>query len=309
MKPLPIKVLNAPSYPALAKETITKRKPDWLRIKLNSGETFGDVAGLLSDLKLNTVCKSAHCPNIGECWGRGTATFMILGDICTRGCRFCAISTGKPEPVDEDEPRRLAEAAKAMNLHWIVITSVDRDDLPDGGAGHFVKVISAVRNVLPEAGIETLVPDFRGKPDAVEIICSEPPNVLNHNIETVPRLYRRVRPGARYDHSLWLIKQFSDAGLITKSGLMVGVGESMDEVRAVINDLREHGCRSLTIGQYLAPSGNHLEVVRFVHPNEFKELEEYAYRIGFDHVASGPLVRSSYKAEQAMDVYGMKVWR
>ncbi len=294
MKEIPLKTADSPA---------AVHKPDWLKIRLRTNEKFRDVAGLLKEKRLNTVCRSAHCPNANECWGRGTATFMILGAVCTRGCKFCAIATGKPEPVDPDEPRRVAETAKIMDLRFIVLTSVDRDDLPDGGASHFANVIRELRKELPGAGIEALVPDFLKKPAAVEIICSQPPDVLNHNIETVPRLYRKVRPGAKYEHSLWLIKQFADRGLVTKSGLMVGVGETMDEVREVMRDLRDHGCRSLTIGQYLAPSDAHLPVARYVHPDEFDDLADYAKEIGFDHVASGPLVRSSYMAEQAVSVY------
>ncbi len=281
------------------------RRPSWLKVKLSATTKFGDVAGLINDNKLNSVCQSAHCPNIGECWGRGTATFMILGDICTRKCNFCAIGSGKPEPPDPHEPQRLAEVAKQMGLHWIVVTSVDRDDLPDAGAGHFAKVIKAVRDVLPEAGIETLVPDFRRREElAVDILSETPPNIMNHNIETVPRLYRQVRPGANYHGSLKLLDMFSKRGLVTKAGLFVGVGETMDEVHDVLLDMRSAGVKSLTVGQYLQPSNDQMPVVRYVHPDEFKQLEEFAYSIGFEHVASGPLVRSSYKAEDALRVYG-----
>ncbi len=282
---------------------IPLRKPPWLKVKLTSGESFRDVAALLKSQRLNTVCKSAHCPNVGECWGYGTATFMILGEVCTRGCKFCAIAAGKPEPVDEDEPTRIAMAAKEMHLRWVVVTSVDRDDLPDGGALHFVKVVCAIKESLPNAGIEILIPDFQRKPGAVDIICTNPPDILNHNVETIPRLYREVRPGADYQHSLRLLEQFAKRGFITKSGLFVGVGESLKEVKEAMNDLRKVGCRSLTIGQYLAPSSDHLPVDRYVHPDEFSEMAEYAYSIGFDHVASGPLVRSSYHAEEAAKVY------
>lgn len=279
------------------------RKPPWLKVRLTSGESFRDVSALLKSKRLNTVCKSAHCPNIGECWGHGTATFMILGDICTRGCKFCAIATGKPEPVDEDEPFRIADAARAMQLNWVVLTSVDRDDLPDGGASHFAQVIRLLRSSLPRAGIEALVPDFLKKSSALSIICNDPPDVLNHNVETVARLYRQVRPGADYNHSLWLIEQFAKRGLITKSGLFVGIGESIEEIKETIQDLRNAGCRSLTIGQYLAPSNAHLPVDRYVHPKEFAYLADYAYLVGFDHVTAGPLVRSSYHAEEALKVF------
>lgn len=281
------------------------RKPPWLKIRLSTTEKYRDVAKLLRDNRLNTVCRSAHCPNAGECWGRGTATFMILGNICTRGCKFCAIGTGKPEPLDEDEPRRVALAAKAMKLHWVVLTSVDRDDLPDGGAEHFARTIRALRDTIPGVGVEALVPDFLRKPGAIDIICKEPPDILNHNIETVPRLYPIARPQADYNHSLWVIEQFSKRGLVTKSGMMVGIGETTEEVKDVICDLRNAGCNSLTIGQYLAPSTAHLKVDRYVHPDEFDAYAEYAREIGFDHIASGPLVRSSYHAEEAEKVYGL----
>jgi len=282
-----------------------KRLPEWLRVRLADNVVHGNTANIISENKLNTVCQSARCPNLGECWGRGTATFMILGDICTRGCKFCAIATGKPNAVDEDEPLRVADAALKMKLNWIVLTSVDRDDLPNGGAEHFVNVIAALRKALPRTGIEALIPDFRRKPGAVDIIMQQPPDVLNHNIETIPRLYRTVRQGANYQHSIDLIRQFSDFGLITKSGLFMGVGESIDEIKAVLKDLREAGCRSLTIGQYLQPSFNHLTVERFVHPDEFAEMALYAESIGFDHVSAGPLVRSSYHAEEAVKVYNL----
>lgn len=282
-----------------------KKRPDWLKVRLTANATFGDVAGLMKDQNLNSVCQSARCPNIGECWGRGTATFMILGDICTRKCRFCAIGSGKPEPPDMEEPRRLVLAAKEMNLHWIVVTSVDRDDLPDAGAGHFAAVINEVRKELPDAGIETLVPDFRRREQiAVDILSASPPNIMNHNIETVPRLYRQVRPGASYEGSLKLLEMFADRGLVTKAGMFLGVGEEMEEVRQVLRDMRSSGVKSLTVGQYLQPSKDQLPVTRYIHPDEFKELSDYAYSIGFKHVASGPLVRSSYKAEEAISVYG-----
>ncbi|MDP8228585.1 MAG: lipoyl synthase, partial [Candidatus Electryoneaceae bacterium] len=247
-----------------------------------------------------TVCHSAHCPNISECWGRGTATFMIMGDRCTRNCRFCAIDHGIPDPPDPEEPRHLAEAAEEMGLQWIVVTSVTRDDLPDGGSGHFARVISEVRRTLPDAGIETLVPDFkRCQDDAVDTLSTTFPDVLNHNMETVSRLYRRFRPGADYDGSLKLLKMFGKRGLITKSGIFVGVGETTQEILDLLQDIRSVGVRILTIGQYLQPSKDQLPVERYVHPDEFKDFADFAYSIGFDHVASGPLVRSSYRAEEA----------
>ncbi len=290
-----------------ASSAVNAPKPPWLKIKLSNSETFGEVAGLLKDQRLNTVCRSARCPNIGECWGRGTATFMVMGEICTRGCRFCNIATGKPEALDHDEPRRLAEAAATMRLKWVVVTSVDRDDLPDGGAQHFVEVVRELRKAIPGVGIECLVPDFRKKPMAVDVIMQDPPDILNHNIETVPRLYRRIRPGADYQRSLDLLKAFSERGLVTKSGMFVGIGETMQEVYDVLRDLRAHGVRSLTVGQYLRPTTEHAPIARYVEPREFDELAAFAYSIGFDHVASGPLVRSSYKAEEAVARYGLEL--
>jgi len=281
------------------------RLPSWLKIKLGGGEKYTQIKGLLARQNLHTVCQSARCPNLGECWGRGTATFMIMGDVCTRNCGFCAVSHGRPLPLDPDEPRRLAEAAREMDLKWVVVTSVTRDDLPDGGASHFASVVRELREVLPEAGIEILVPDFRGKENAVDIIMETPPDILNHNVETVPSLYSKVRPGADFKRSLALIKAFADRGLVTKSGLFVGLGESFAELRAVIYQLHDAGCRSLTIGQYLQPTKDSLPVVRFLEPDEFKELEDFANVVGFDHVAAGPLVRSSYHAEQAAEVYKM----
>jgi len=281
-------------------------RPEWLKVKLSTSPKFAAISGLLMEQKLNTVCRSARCPNIGECWGRGTATFMILGDICTRNCRFCAIGHGIPDAPDPDEPNRLANVAWEMGLKWLVVTSVDRDDLPDGGAGHFAQVITAIREKLPEAGIEILVPDFRNREQiAVDILTATPPDIMNHNIETIPRLYRMFRPGARYEGSMKLLEQFSQRGLITKAGLFVGVGETWEEVYTVLRDMRSAGVQSLTIGQYLQPSKDQLPVTRYVHPDEFKEVELYAYSIGFMHVASGPLVRSSYKAEDAQYFYDL----
>ncbi len=279
------------------------RLPSWLKIKLGGGEKYTHVKGLLVRQRLHTVCHSARCPNLGECWGRGTATFMIMGNICTRNCRFCAVGHGRPLPLDPDEPRRLAEAAREMKLNWVVITSVTRDDLPDGGASHFAAVVGELHEMLPEAGIEILVPDFRGKPDAVDAIMEHPPDILNHNVETVPSLYPEVRPGADFKRSLDLIRSFADRGLVTKSGLIVGLGESFAELRAVIYRLRDAGCRSLTIGQYLQATKDNLPVVRFLDKSEFRELEDFARVIGFDHVTAGPLVRSSYRAEEAAEVY------
>lgn len=281
-------------------------KPPWLRVRLANSDTFGFVAGLVKERHLNTVCREARCPNIGECWSRGTATFMILGDVCTRACRFCNVKTGVPTWTDPAEPRRLAEAAKSMSLKWVVVTSVDRDDLPDGGASQFSDVVRELREALPGAGVELLVPDFRGKPDAVRILSEWPPDIMGHNIETAPRLYRRVRPGADYRRSLELLRAFGEAGMVPKSGLMLGLGETLDEIYEVLSDLRAHGVRSVTVGQYLRPTPEHWPVARFVPPAEFDLIAAQAYSMGFDHVASGPLVRSSYHAEEALGVYGVR---
>ena len=283
------------------------RLPPWLKIKIGGGDDYTRVKALLERENLNTVCHSARCPNIGECWGRGTATFMIMGDVCTRNCSFCAVKHGHPKPLDPDEPGRLAEAALEMKLRWVVVTSCTRDDLLDGGASHFAAVVSELRAKLPEAGVEILVPDFRGKDKAVDIILNDPPDILNHNVETVPRLYDEVRPGADFERSIGLLRRFSDHGLITKSGVFAGAGESIMELHTAIYRIRSAGCRSLTIGQYLQPSPDNLPVDRYLHPDEFRELEEYSCSLGFDHVASGPLVRSSYRAEEAAKVYMTRV--
>ncbi len=276
------------------------RKPAWIRAKAPTHPAVGRLKHILRQRGLHTVCEEASCPNIGECFAHGTATFMILGDICTRRCPFCDVAHGRPQPPDPDEPRQLAETIQAMGLHYVVITSVDRDDLRDGGAGHFVRCIEAVRRESPQTRIEILVPDFRGRLErALEILGQTPPDVLNHNLETVPRLYRRARPGADYHHSLELLRRFKAAHphVPTKSGLMLGLGEREDEIIAVLNDLRAAGCDMLTLGQYLQPSRDHLPVERFVHPEEFDRLAEIARDLGFGNVASGPMVRSSYHAD------------
>lgn len=282
------------------------RKPSWIRVKAgNSDGRFGEIKRMLRDQKLHTVCEEASCPNIGECFGRGTATFMILGDICTRRCPFCDVGHGKPLPPDVNEPAHLAESVARLKLRYVVITSVDRDDLRDGGAQHFVDVIRAVREASPNTLIETLVPDFRGRLDvAVEVLGQSLPDVLNHNMETVPRLYKQARPGADYQHSLQFLKEFKAKypHIPTKSGLMVGLGEQDDEILQVMQDLRSHDVEMLTIGQYLAPSGHHLPVTRYVHPDIFKMYETEASKMGFTGAACGPMVRSSYWAdEQARD--------
>ena len=280
------------------------KKPEWIRIKLGAGaeaERFNEIKDTLREHKLHTVCEEASCPNIHECFGKGTATFMIMGDICTRRCPFCDVGHGRPEPLNANEPADLAKTIAAMRLNYVVITSVDRDDLRDGGAQHFVDVVRAVREASPKTTIETLVPDFRGRMDiALEILGQALPDVLNHNMETVPRLYKQARPGADYTHSLELMKQFKARypNVKTKSGLMVGLGETDEEILDVMRDLRAHDVEMLTIGQYLAPSGHHLPVSRYVHPDTFKMYEEEAMKMGFSGAACAPMVRSSYWADQ-----------
>jgi lipoic acid synthetase len=250
---------------------------------------------------LHTVCEEASCPNIGECFAGGTATFMIMGDICTRRCPFCDVAHGRPDPLDTDEPENLGRTISAMGLTYVVVTSVDRDDLRDGGAGHFTQCIAAIRKHSPDIKIEVLVPDFRGRMDrALEILVKSPPDVFNHNLETVPGLYKKVRPGSDYAWSLNLLKRFKalHPEVPTKSGLMLGVGETIEEVEQVMRDLRAHDCNMLTLGQYLQPSVHHLKLDRYVHPDEFDRLGELGYELGFTHVASGPMVRSSYHADQ-----------
>ncbi|HSJ48205.1 MAG TPA: lipoyl synthase [Gammaproteobacteria bacterium] len=276
------------------------RKPAWIRAKSPASPEVARLKKVLREQRLHTVCEEASCPNLGECFGHGTATFMIMGDICTRRCPFCDVSHGRPDPLDAEEPRHLAETIAAMGLRYVVITSVDRDDLRDGGAGHFVDCIRAVREQTPHTRIEILVPDFRGRMDrALEIMDAAPPDVFNHNLETVPRLYKAARPGSDYHWSLRLLKEFKalHPGVPTKSGLMLGLGETLEEVQAVMEDLRAHDCDMLTLGQYLQPSLHHLSVERFVHPDEFAELARIGESMGFTHVASGPMVRSSYHAD------------
>ena len=277
-----------------------KRKPAWIRAKAPTTTEVKELKKILREQKLNTVCEEAACPNLGECFTKGTATFMIMGDICTRRCPFCDVGHGRPNPLDVDEPLHLAETIQAMKLKYVVITSVDRDDLRDGGAAHFVECISKVREYNPEIRIEILTPDFRGRMDiALEIMSQSPPDVFNHNLETVPRLYKKARPGSDYQWSLDLIKRFKGMypQLPTKSGLMLGLGETLEEVQVVMQDLRDHGCDMLTLGQYLQPSLDHLAVERFVTPAEFDQMAEIGYEMGFTHVASGPMVRSSYHAD------------
>ncbi len=278
-----------------------QRKPDWLKIRISNSPEVQRIKDILRKNKLSTVCEEASCPNLGECFSGGTATFMIMGDICTRRCPFCDVGHGKPNPLDPQEPAHLAQAIAEMRLRYVVITSVDRDDLRDGGAQHFADCIAESRARSPSLQVEILVPDFRGRMQpAIEALSVVPPDVFNHNLETVPRLYREARPGANYKWSLKLLSEYKarNTGVPTKSGLMVGLGETKEEMFQVLDDLREHHVDMLTIGQYLQPSREHLPVDRFVHPDEFQEYADYGHGIGFKQVASGPLVRSSYHADK-----------
>ena len=277
------------------------RKPAWIRARSTAGPEVQRLKNVLRENKLHTVCEEASCPNLGECFAHGTATFMIMGDICTRRCPFCDVAHGRPDPLDSDEPENLAQTIKAMNLRYVVVTSVDRDDLRDGGAAHFVACIQEVRRINPQTQIEILVPDFRGRMDrALDILHQAPPDVFNHNLETVPRLYRKARPGSDYQWSLDLLKRFGHEHpeVPSKSGLMLGLGETIEEVEQVMQDLRAHNVDMLTLGQYLQPGKHHLPVDRFVHPDEFEALREVGEKLGFSQVASGPMVRSSYHADQ-----------
>ena len=277
------------------------RKPDWIRIKLTANPEVDRIKGILRQRKLASVCEEASCPNLSECFSHGTATFMIMGEICTRRCPFCDVAHGKPNPLDPDEPRQLAEAVAEMQLKYVVVTSVDRDDLKDSGAGHFAACIQAVRKANPTTTLEVLVPDFRGRMDiALSILADTPPDVFNHNLETIPRLYKKARPGADYEWSLDLLARYKSIqpDVQTKSGLMLGLGETFEEVIEVMRDCRRHDVDMLTLGQYLQPSRDHLPVDRYVHPDEFEALAEEARTLGFKRVASGPLVRSSYQADQ-----------
>jgi lipoic acid synthetase len=278
----------------------TPARPAWLRAPAPAGENYQELKRLMAGLRLHTVCESAACPNAGECWNRRTATFMILGNVCTRRCGFCAVQKGGPLPVDYDEPRRVAEACAALGLKFAVITSVNRDDRRDGGAELFAMTIRAIRERIPGCGVEVLVPDFQGSHEAVEVVLDARPDVMNHNTETVPRLYRQVRLGARYERSLDLLAYSKRRApeIPTKSGLMLGLGETMEEVRGVMRDLRAHRVDALTLGQYLRPSPKHLPIIRYVTESEFDELAQYGREIGFRRVESGPLVRSSYHAAE-----------
>ncbi|HWP12366.1 MAG TPA: lipoyl synthase [Ramlibacter sp.] len=285
------------------------RKPEWIRVKAGSPSTrFYEIKQILRESHLNTVCEEASCPNIGECFGKGTATFMIMGDKCTRRCPFCDVGHGRPDPLDANEPQNLAKTIARLKLKYVVITSVDRDDLRDGGAGHFVDCIRATRELSPGTMIEVLVPDFRGRDDrALEILQAAPPDVMNHNLETIPRLYRQARPGSDYAFSLNLLKKFKalHPAIPTKSGLMVGLGETDEEILQVMRDMRAHQIEMLTIGQYLAPSTSHLPVRRYVHPDTFRMFEQQAREMGFSHAAVGAMVRSSYHADQQAHAAGV----
>ncbi|KAF0811958.1 Lipoyl synthase [Andreprevotia sp. IGB-42] len=278
------------------------KKPEWIRVRApDTNSRFYEIKEILREQKLHTVCEEASCPNIGECFGKGTATFMIMGDICTRRCPFCDVGHGRPNPLDVDEPRHLAETISALRLNYVVITSVDRDDLRDGGAQHFVDCIGNTRAMSPNTQIEVLVPDFRGRLDiALQIFANGLPDVMNHNLETAPRLYKQARPGSDYMHSLKLLKDFKAMypDVKTKSGIMVGLGETDEEVVQVMHDMRAHDIDMITIGQYLQPSNGHLPVLRYVHPDQFKAWETLAYELGFKHAAVGAMVRSSYHADQ-----------
>ncbi|MBA2676379.1 lipoyl synthase [Ramlibacter sp.] len=285
------------------------RKPDWIRVRAGSASSrFYEIKQILREHNLHTVCEEASCPNIGECFGKGTATFMIMGDKCTRRCPFCDVGHGRPDPLDASEPENMAKTIAALKLKYVVITSVDRDDLRDGGAGHFVECIRKTREMSPGTTIEVLVPDFRGRDDrALEILKAAPPDVMNHNLETIPRLYKQARPGSDYQFSLNLLKKFKALfpHVPTKSGLMVGLGETDDEILDVMRDMRAHGIEMLTIGQYLAPSTSHLPVRRYVHPDTFKMFEAKAYEMGFSHAAVGAMVRSSYHADEQAHAAGV----
>ncbi|PJJ98395.1 lipoyl synthase [Lysobacteraceae bacterium NML75-0749] len=296
--------------PVKFEEAPVLRKPSWIRVRIPAGNAVQQLKSRLRENRLVTVCEDASCPNIHECFNHGTATFMIMGDVCTRRCSFCDVAHGRPKPLDLDEPRRLAETIADMRLKYVVITSVDRDDLRDGGAQHFVDCIRETRARVPGIKVEILTPDFRGKgrmERALEILAAAPPDVFNHNIETVPDLYRNVRPGADYQWSLTLLKKFKaqHPEVSTKSGIMLGLGETMAQVEATLRDLRAHDVDMVTIGQYLQPSPAHHPLLRYWTPEEFKQLEDYGYQLGFGHVASGPMVRSSYHADRSAKEAGV----
>lgn len=299
---IPLTPVSAPAQPTVnATPAPRQRRPEWLKVRMPSGENYEDVVRLVRSKRLHTVCEEARCPNIGECWNHRTATFLLLGETCTRGCRYCAIGKGKPEAIDEEEPDRIAEAVEHLRLKHAVLTSVNRDDQPDGGAHIFAASIRKIRERLPECKVEVLIPDFEGNWDALAMVMDARPDVLNHNIETVPRIYRRFRPKAIYEQSLELLaraRQMGGAEVVTKSGIMVGAGETNDEVLRVMDDMRAVDVDVMTIGQYLAPTQSHWEIARYVTPAEFVMFKEEGLRRGFKHVESGALVRSSYHAHE-----------
>lgn len=297
--------------PVASSQAVAKpKKPDWLRVKLPIGENYKHVRGLVDTHKLHTICESGNCPNMGECWGEGTATFMILGNICTRSCGFCAVATGRPEAVDWDEPQRVAEAIHLMKVRHAVITSVDRDELKDGGSTIWYNTIKAVKALNPQTTLETLIPDFKGQKENIQPVIEAAPEVVSHNVETVERLTRQVRIQAKYWRSMEVLRTLKEGGMRTKSGMMLGLGEKKEEVIQSMHDLRNNGVDVITLGQYLQPSKKHLSVVRFVHPDEFAEYRELGYSIGFDYVESGPLVRSSYHSDKhVIPGYGRSLWK
>ncbi|HQD12893.1 MAG TPA: lipoyl synthase [Chitinophagales bacterium] len=278
--------------------SLKPRKPSWLKVKIPIGENYKKVRNLVDTYKLHTICESGNCPNMGECWGEGTATFMILGNVCTRSCSFCAVATGRPKSLDTDEPKRVAEAIRLMQVKHAVITSVNRDELPDKGAQIWHETVKAVKAISPNTTIETLIPDTKGDWDALEVMISAGQEVVSHNMETVKRLYRKVRPQAKYERSLGQIQRTKNFGKRTKSGVMLGLGETEEEVKEILRDLHAHGCDVVTLGQYLQPTKMHLEVAEFIHPDKFAEYKEYGLSIGIPYVESGPMVRSSYHAER-----------
>ncbi len=285
------------------------KKPSWLRVKLPIGESYKHVRGLVDTHKLHTICESGNCPNMGECWGEGTATFMILGNTCTRSCGFCAVATGRPDPIDWDEPQRVAEAIHLMKVKHAVITSVDRDEIKDGGSVVWFNTIKAVKLLNPTTTLETLIPDFKGDKENIQRVIDAAPEVVSHNVETVERLTRRVRIQAKYWRSMEVIRTLKEGGMRTKSGIMLGLGETKEEVVQTLRDLVDNGCDVVTIGQYLQPTRKHLNVDRFVHPDEFAALKEIGYELGLDYVESGPLVRSSYHSERhVIPGYGRNAW-
>jgi len=290
---IPLDDLRTPSS-----ASSSRRLPSWFKVQAKTGPDYLDIKQTVDQLKLHTICEEARCPNRWECWNARTATFLILGDICTRRCHYCSVETGRPGAVDIEEPQRVADAVQALGLRHAVITSVNRDELPDGGAIIFADTISRTRQVNPDCTIEVLIPDFEGNEAALAIVCGQNPNILNHNIETVPRLFPSIRPQGKYLRSLELLRRAKERGMTTKSGLIVGMGETLDEVRGVLHDLRAVKCDIVTIGQYLQPTRHHLPVARFYDPTEFAQLKTQGFAMGFTHVESGPLVRSSYHAEQ-----------